>query len=399
MTSTGKTTQNLRDDPWAVLPPQVKQNIIAASGASADAVAQAVREADRLGKDPRDILGMGQNERAALDQVLSTTAEAEGLGDQAAAGLMDEYGTEFGRGGFEDIYTEDVVDAGLADMQRQAQRDQLERDARAAAVGGTTNTRAAVADAVAQGETSRAMADFAANQRRAGLEWGTNAEFQLSDLDQQDRRLELERLGMMDQFATSDMNRGLASADWQKEYGAEERALSQEELDERRTAKQQSITWLTQMLGQGTNKNATLGGGTTTGTTSTTGTERGTNVAPGERRPSTASSLLGAASSVAGIVGMLSDENAKENFELAESGLDDLRHVRSSDYDYKEGMPTDKVGRQRGLIAQDLEHIPGAVSMGPDGYRRVEPYAVLATVVSAVRALDDRTRPGQAGLE
>ena len=88
---------------------------------------------------------------------------------------------------------------------------------------------------------------------------------------------------------------------------------------------------------------------------------------------------------------ILIDEQAKEDIVAMEVGLDALKDVKPATYKYKEGMPTDKKGRTAGLMAQDLEHIPGAVSMGIDGYRRVDPYPVLATVVQAVKELDART--------
>jgi len=103
------------------------------------------------------------------------------------------------------------------------------------------------------------------------------------------------------------------------------------------------------------------------------------------------SQLMGGASSVAGIAGLLSDENAKQDIVSMEHGLDALRNVVPSVYEYREDAPTLKTGRTAGLIAQDLEHIPGAVEIGADGYRRVDSYPVLATVIQAVKDLDRRT--------
>jgi hypothetical protein len=151
------------------------------------------------------------------------------------------------------------------------------------------------------------------------------------------------------------------------------RELEQAGMDEERTAEQQSQSWLADLLA-GTQMNY--------GPTGSTQTQQ-------QQRPSTFSSILGAGTTLAGA--FLSDEDTKQEIVPMEVGLNALKDVTPRTYEYKDDMPTTKKGRTAGLIAQELEHIPGAVEMGDDGYRRVDPYPVIATVVQAVKELDART--------
>lgn len=372
-------TQTTTQDPWAVLPPEIRQNIIDNSGYSADAIEQAVAEAMRLGSDPRDILGMNDTEREALDQVLSGITESGELGDAASAGLSDAWGGLYGREGYESGYTDEVVDTTLLNMQRQADRDRLVREGRAAAVGGTSNTRAAVGDAVADNLTGLSMAEMEAQLRDSGFRFG-------AEMDLEEKGLDLTRRGVLDDMATSGLTRSMAGADWLKGYGAEERGLDQLQLDENRTGKQQSLSWLQSMLSGNPNSNTTLGGGVSTGQVQT---------------PSLFGQILGGVSSVAGTIGMLSDEDTKEDILRDIPGIDALKDVTPASYRYRDDAPieaSEKQERTSGLIAQDLTHIEGAVRRREDGYLEVQPYAILATVVQAVKDLDARTNPNQAGL-
>lgn len=69
------------------------------------------------------------------------------------------------RGDYESQYTDSVVDTTLAGMARAADRERLARDARSAAIGGTSNTRSSVADAVAQQLTGMNMGEMEAKLR------------------------------------------------------------------------------------------------------------------------------------------------------------------------------------------------------------------------------------------
>ena len=84
----------------------------------------------------------------------------------------------------------------------------------------------------------------------------------------------------------------------------------------------------------------------------------------------------------------LSDEHSKQDITpMSMSGLDALRGLRPSEYSYKRGLGH-RTDRHQGLIAQDLESIPGAVIEGEDGYKRVDPSPVMATMVKAIQELD-----------
>lgn len=85
------------------------------------------------------------------------------------------------RGGYENDYTDSVVDTTMAGMQRQAQRDQLARDARSSAIGGVTNSRSAVADAVAGQLTGMNMATTEAQLRSNAFD--TAAKYGLQETD------------------------------------------------------------------------------------------------------------------------------------------------------------------------------------------------------------------------
>jgi hypothetical protein len=127
-----------------------------------------------------------------------------------------------------------------------------------------------------------------------------------------------------------------------------------------------------------------------------TGGGTGTSTQPGQ---SGLSKVLGAAASAAGIWSAMSDERVKDDIEVEDHALDKLRDLDTYTYRYKDGYGHTQE-RTTGLMAQDLEksRIVGAVRERSDGVKVVDAYSVLATVVQAVRDLDDRTR-SNAGLE
>jgi hypothetical protein len=154
-------------------------------------------------------------------------------------------------------------------------------------------------------------------------------------------------------------------------------------MDAKRNAKKDAMSWYTDVFNSSRQLPST-GGGTTTGQQ------------PGK---SPISNILGAAASAAGIWSAMSDERVKEDIEVEDHALDKLRDLDAYSYRYKDGYGHTRE-ETTGLMAQDLERsgIVGAVRERSDGVKMVEPYAVLATVVAAVRELDDRTR-SNAGLE
>lgn len=89
------------------------------------------------------------------------------------------------RSGYENDYTDSVVDTTLAGMQRQAQREQLARDARSSAIGGVTNSRSAVADAVAGQLTGMNMAQTEAKLRADAFDTAAKYGLQEGDMRNQ----------------------------------------------------------------------------------------------------------------------------------------------------------------------------------------------------------------------
>lgn len=350
---------------------------------------------------------------------------------------------------YESGYTNDVVNTTLADMQRQAQRDQLARDAKTAAIGGTSNSRSGVADAVAGDLSGRAMATTEAQLRDAafktaisgaqgeagldlqrtgalndlfssklnqagvldklaqtgldrgrlmdelaktgidlgGLQRGVTAD-KLSvgdylrglsddDLKRASSSLDLGKFGidtasLFDSLAGSAASRGTAEAGLLSGFGGLQRGLDQQQLDEDRTAGQQSLSWLANIFaGTPTDK-----GPNTTVTTEKTG------------QASPLQQVLGAGTSIAGAF-LASDPAVKEDVEPLGSGLAALRDVHPASYRYAEGHGH-VIGRTAGLMANELGHIPGAVVDDGSGVMKVDPYPVLATIVAAVKELDAR---------
>lgn len=106
-------------------------------------------------------------------------------------------------------YTGDVVDTTLAGMRRQADRERLRREAQAAAIGGTSNTRTAVADAVAQQLTGMNMAQTEAELRDRAFNTAAGLGLDRGQLD-------LSRADMQNRF-------GLDVADFEAGQEAERR--------------------------------------------------------------------------------------------------------------------------------------------------------------------------------
>ena len=266
---------------------------------------------------------MPEEWQQALDQIEGSGQGWQEMLDMAKGGLGQDY---------ESGYTDDVVNTTLDGMQRNADREQLERDMRSSSVGGTSNTRAAVGDAVAEQLSGMNMAEMEAKLRDEGFRFG-------SEMGMKDREQ------MMD-IAGEELGGGL-------QLGGAIGGVGDKFFDYKNAKgnqKQEALSWMASLYGGGGN---TSGAGSGMGSTSQT--------TPG---PSTFSQILGAGTSILG--GFLSDEATKKDIAPMEVGLDALKDVTPSTYEYKEGMPTEKRGRTAGLMAQDLEHIPGAVEIGAD---------------------------------
>lgn len=323
-----------------------------------------------------DVAGIPPELEEALGLIRGAGESAAGtLGGvkDSLAGIFDPTG-----GDYESEYTDDVVDTTLAGMERQAQRDQLARDARGAAVGGTSNTRGAVGDAIAGQLTGMNMAEMEAKLRDDAFRFGTDASFKERGgfTDVQD---------MLAGIADQELGQGLQLGGAISGLGDARRGYEQEELDSEKDA----LSWLGGMFGAGSPSGVGAGTGTTTQTT------------PGA---STFSQILGAGSAVLG--GMLSDPDAKQGVEDAGSGnLDKISKISPKSYEYKAGLGH-RPDRHTGLMADEVDAaIPGAVRVRDDGLREVDSYMVLATVVGAVNELNakvenhgESSKSGGAGL-
>jgi len=109
--------------------------------------------------------------------------------------------------------------------------------------------------------------------------------------------------------------------------------------------------------------------------------------------PGVGTQLVGAGTSLLGAAmmgGLISDERAKQDIEPLDHALDIIRKQRPSVYSYinpeHDRFPVEG-RRSAGLMAQDLEDIPGAV-MEVNGVKMVDPYPVMSTIAAAVQALD-----------
>ena len=379
----GSKTTTTTVDPWKNMPGWMKEAYQKDAAFREGMLDEGKAISDEMRENPREILGPSDLETGALDELMRGQSEADRLSGiaEGTLGLEGESGID--PGGYKDRYmseyTDDVVDTTLAGMDRQAQRDQLARDSRAAAVGGTSNTRAAVGDAVAKNLSGMSMAEMEAKLRDEATRFGTDAGFKEADF-----REDQFQSGLDFDMGQSDLARDLAGDEVSRSgivgagmsgLGELERILGQQGIDTEFSNDKDALSWL---------------GGLFSGTGGSKGPTGRTETSE-QPRPSTFSQILGAGTAIGGSI--LSDERAKEEIVPMDVGLDALKDVTPATYKYKEGMPTDKKGRQAGLMAQDLEHIPGAVTKGDDGLRRVDPYPVLATVVQAVKELDARTSP------
>jgi len=354
---TTTSTQN----PYAGLPDWVTKYYQEDAQTGSGILDSAAGIAEWLSKNPSEVVGMSDDERAALDGILSQTNKSMGYLDDARAAIG---GDRYMSG-----YTDDVVDTTLAGMDRNFARDVAARGASEASIGGIGGTRAAVADALGGQLHGMDRAAMEAKLRDDAFRFGSE--------------MGLNEAGALESLAGSGMSTAGQAALFQSTYGAMDRDLRQKQLEANRESGRDAMSWYTDVFNS-TRQLPQTGGGTSTGTQ------------PGK---SLFSNILGAASTAAGIWSAVSDERVKEDIEVEDDALDKLRDLDAYRYRYKDGYGNTRE-ETTGLMAQDLERagIGGAVREREDGVKVVEPYAVLATVVAAVRELDDRTR-SNAGLE
>jgi len=419
-----------------------------------------VEVGDELAAAPREIVGLTDTEYAARDQLAEGIDTAEVVGDEAlnfAGGDPSKFDTGYDpgyttgaisdleQGGafestytgealtpeaidasidrYESRYTDDVVESTLANMERQAQRDAMERESAAAAVGGTTNSRMAVGQSVADVNTNLAMAQTEAELRdaayRSAVEAGmseaeardaadrASEDFRLQNVDRQmqgidmgdsalrfSTQTELDEMGLaqeearlLNDLASASQQRASAGAAGLQAYGEAERALEQQQLDAIRNAPVEGLQVSQSAYSAGIGNQVLPPGGTTTGTTTTPGPSIGEQVL------GAGVALGGAALGNPAIVG--SDRRMKEDEREAGDNLEKVRRLNPYSYRYRKGFGHTE-DRTTGLMADDVRGAGiegGVVNVG--GIDHVDTYAVLATIAGAVRELDGRL----AGLE
>jgi len=75
-----------------------------------------------------------------------------------------------------------------------------------------------------------------------------------------------------------------------------------------------------------------------------------------------------------------SDLRLKENIHTLQNATDALRLLRGVRFDWRDG------GQAVGLIAQEVEAVlPDAVTDGPDGWKGINPTALIALLVEAMK--------------
>ncbi len=463
-----KTTTTV-SNPWEDMPPWLEA-----------AYKKDTAERDRLLRrkqqnGPRSVLGMNSIERGAYNNLLNQTKKTNQTGVEAQNILKGLGGTDF-VGNYEDVlsdydldtgqlggfdhgydavnyeagydgsrlsdmlegkdfgleYTEDVVDTTLAGMDRQAERERLQRQSRQAATGGVSNTRSAVEDAVAGQLTGMNMAEVEAQLRDNAQRYGDDRYMETAGLlDDSDRYIsqqELDALGMtdassrflsgqqlamqeaeeaskrfgmgfdldlanlrnqqyadqaqfdmqrgmsMEDLATSAQKRNMASFDVRNAFGEKQRGIQQGQANKWRDHVDSLLAART---------------GSASAHQSAPNTTVQTNTQQGN---SAFQNVLGIGSSLAGAF-MMSDENVKHDITDQDgSALEKLKGLNVKEYQYDEGYghTTD---RTTGLMAQDIERagITGAVKE-IDGVKQVDPYPVLATVVAAVKELEAKVK-------
>jgi hypothetical protein len=350
-------------DPWENMPDWQKEAYENDAARREELLDKADITAGELNDNVEQVSGISEGEKFGLGTTLEGGRQGNAMGEWAQEGLtgidVDQMQEDNMSG-----YTDDVVDTTLAGMDRQNQRDQLGRDSRAASVGGTSNTRAAVGNAVANNLHGMNMGEMEAKLRDNAHQFGTQSGLEEAGFQQ-------GRYTAGDQLGTNEMARYGMMGDAMTQFGEKERLLNDRRAASARTNKQQNQSWLADMQN---------GGGQNKGPVGSTDT----STKPG---PSTFSQILGGASAIGGMA-MMSDERVKENISDITPALDKLAGLNAREYNYKKGYGHTEE-RTTGLMAQDLERvgITGAVRT-IDGIKHVDPYPVLATVVQAVAELD-----------
>lgn len=393
----------------------------------------------------------------ATDDTLSDQAAGAASDRTASLQALEAAGFDIDalRDKYQSGYTNDVVDTTLAGMTRAADRERLRRESQNAGIGGTSNTRMAVADAMAQeltgeamGRTEAQLRDDAFTRAMEGAFGEAGLELERAGTLDQLGRTELDRAGVFDKLAQTGLDRGslldqlartrLGQADSQRGITADTldigeflRGLGGDERDRAAALANLASTGadigstqanLYNTLANSRAARAVTKAGMWGGIGETrrglaqdqldenrtsqqqslgwladlfAGTQapKGPGVTETTAVTPTPSPFQSALGLAATAAGafLQSDERVKEEIEPLASGLDAIRELYPSSYSYKPGFGHVE-GRTAGLMAQDVERAGIPGAVREfGGVKHVDPYPILATVVQAVRELDART--------
>ena len=320
-------------------------------------------------------------EQYAMDMIGALPSQLAGY-DQAARGYLAQ-GTDIMQGmlpllqgmtpeqraKFEDPYTESVINSTIRNMEEQNTRQRMMDEARAAAVGGTTGSRRAVADILRERELTRAVGDYANKARSEAFRWATDTG--MKDLQQQYEMGSglagkmMDYAGTTDRLASSLTGRTGTIAEYLSGQGAKRR----ENFNTRDRWPLELQNWYKAQVTSGT-------GGLAAGS--------GTTTKDVPKQDNTFSNLLGIGLTAASF---LSDERLKDDVRAeTDEALEKIRKITPARYRYK-GHPREVVG----FVAQDVEQaLPEAVGNHPSGYKTVDLVPLVSTTMKAVQELDEK---------
>lgn len=351
-------TSNTQDN-WSDLP-QFMKDFYRKDTATAEKIGNRAEDLGNwLYKNEAHFADMSPEEIAAYEGMMGQVDESQGMidGSLDILGLSDKY---------ENAYTDDVVNTTLERMQREADREQAERGASAASIGGLNSTRAAVADAVAENLHGMSQAEMEAKLRSQAFDTSVNYGFNES--------------GVMRDAAGQALDTEMAGANFGTMFGEKSRQIEEAQKNAKRNAKKEGLSTWADLF-------ASSRGAQTPGVSTST------QVTP------TASPIQQAASAGLSAASMWSqmgsDERMKEDIEPSSGALDKLAKLKSHDYRYRKGLGDGRTHRRAGLMAGDVRRSGiegGVIDDHPSGYDHVDPYAILSTVVDAVNEINDRDK-------
>ena len=328
----------------------------------------------------------GMRSRAEMEANLRNTALRQGqeLGLQEA-GMRGQFADTAARLGL----SESELDARIRESSAQAQGQFADLGARLGMAeqdqaGSMAQIQAGLADMAARlgMSESELQASIAERQTQLGLDQASAMQSVLNDMG----ATAGQQFGMQERVAGAQQAQAAGNLDAARlgitsaGIGLEQSELQRQIQTEQNQAPLTMEAWYRNMVGTPLATPLPQSG---TQTTSGGGPGLGTQLV------GAGTSLLGSAM-MAGL-GPFSDERLKEDVAPLEGALDIIRRQRPSSYSYTDPQ-YDRVPepgrRSAGLMAQDLEDIPGAVVQHESGFKMVDPYPVMATIAAAVQELD-----------